>query len=895
MKLGLKDKEFQLNKNILVMNNLNLIKNQESAKNNDQSSTKEDENIIYDEPIEYCSSPKIGLVSIHGSRNNYTKFIKFTEDKTDIPNTISMYIKPIKTEFDIDDKNNSETKDDSNLFFQKRQQTHKIEKVQAKRVSTINSYTSNLMKATKSEKYNVLNHKLLDKKIDNKKKKTTKKDEKIEKIPEKVEKIEKIEKTKKVQENEKTGKKWDKPPKDKAKIFKRKSISYSISALSEKMTKIKNKLNHNQEIIEKSKEENKDSDEDRDISKSKTKSKEKDETDKNDMTPNIIIYGSESSDNNNEESNMADESINISKHKNPDEFLKKKNKSNISTNANNLDKSETKIVKPRSKPSGSVIHKLNTKQQKVKKSRMQRKFTSSNISNKIKLNHKYSSANDYEKNKNKDKEKKKISILKLLTTKNLFKDDKDKDSTNKYKHRNSVSKHILSIQQYNQFSLKKNSINSPKDQKDNTKSVKPSSELSLKLTKVDGEFLKKSNKNLRHNELDKSIVKKCSFNSNINIPRIAIKTQENDTNEIHLVVKGKEETIINYTNQQMIEDEKDYMIQCLKVLAKLKKEGAPRCKQKVNFNFPPEEKQKKIALFDLDETLVHCNNNAPGMNGDEVSVKLPTNKIVKVGLNIRKNWKKAFDLIKNHYHIVIFTASHPSYADAVLDYLDKENKYFKYRLYRSHCIQCDVDGFKFYVKDLDTLDEHYNLKDIVLIDNSILSFAYHLYNGIPIVPFIDQANDTELMYTAHYLVSIANYDDLSLENKKHLNLDNLLTMAKMINEMDEEEEEEEEDDNGKDTGGIINLKPPEPADEGKPKPQDKPTGNDSTNVISPIPVIEINGTEVSKTNDNNEETNRGRQSISRSRKTIKIANDMRKNLDEILTKKKKELEIINKN
>ena len=107
------------------------------------------------------------------------------------------------------------------------------------------------------------------------------------------------------------------------------------------------------------------------------------------------------------------------------------------------------------------------------------------------------------------------------------------------------------------------------------------------------------------------------------------------------------------------------------------------------------------------------------MNGDVVSVKLPTNKIVKVGINIRNNWKKAFDLIKNHYHIVIFTASHPSYADAVLDYLDKENKYFKYRLYRSHCIQCDVDGFKFYVKDLDTLDKYYNLKDIVIIDNSI--------------------------------------------------------------------------------------------------------------------------------------------------------------------------------
>lgn len=79
----------------------------------------------------------------------------------------------------------------------------------------------------------------------------------------------------------------------------------------------------------------------------------------------------------------------------------------------------------------------------------------------------------------------------------------------------------------------------------------------------------------------------------MNIPRIAIKTQENDTNEIHLVVKGKEETIINYTNQQMIEDEKDYMIQCLKVLAKLKKEGAPVVSKKLILISHPKKNKKK--------------------------------------------------------------------------------------------------------------------------------------------------------------------------------------------------------------------------------------------------------------------------------------------------------------
>ena len=42
---------------------------------------------------------------------------------------------------------------------------------------------------------------------------------------------------------------------------------------------------------------------------------------------------------------------------------------------------------------------------------------------------------------------------------------------------------------------------------------------------------------------------------------------------------------------------------------------------------------------------------------------------------------------------------------------------------------------KFYIKDLKILEDNYDLKDVVIIDNSLLSFAYHLDNGIPISPF----------------------------------------------------------------------------------------------------------------------------------------------------------------
>ena len=41
--------------------------------------------------------------------------------------------------------------------------------------------------------------------------------------------------------------------------------------------------------------------------------------------------------------------------------------------------------------------------------------------------------------------------------------------------------------------------------------------------------------------------------------------------------------------------------------------------------------------------------------------------------------------LSNMAEIIIFTASSPSYADVVLDYLDPQKKYFAHRLYRQHC------------------------------------------------------------------------------------------------------------------------------------------------------------------------------------------------------------------
>ena len=238
-----------------------------------------------------------------------------------------------------------------------------------------------------------------------------------------------------------------------------------------------------------------------------------------------------------------------------------------------------------------------------------------------------------------------------------------------------------------------------------------------------------------------------------------------------------------FTNTEFCDsDYCEYTLECMDLI--LNKDIAQRqIKSKVNFNFPKSKgkKQKKIALFDLDETLVHCTGDI-NLKAEPyqhcINVVLPGNIETKVGINIRPFWKKTLNLIKKYYHIVVFTASHQAYADAVLDFMDPTKKYFNYRLYRNNCSLVDINNVKFYVKDLDIFNEFYDLKDIIIIDNSVLSFIYHLENGIPIVPYYNEDKDGSLYVVGLYLIHIYKEYDLREANKKYINLNSFLNEAK---------------------------------------------------------------------------------------------------------------------
>lgn len=80
--------------------------------------------------------------------------------------------------------------------------------------------------------------------------------------------------------------------------------------------------------------------------------------------------------------------------------------------------------------------------------------------------------------------------------------------------------------------------------------------------------------------------------------------------------------------------------------------------------------------------------------------------------------------------MLVFTAAEKEYADLIIDKIDPTKTFFKDRLYRDSCFKCE-DA---YIKDLRIISDR-ELEDIVIVDNSIISFCKQINNGIPICAF----------------------------------------------------------------------------------------------------------------------------------------------------------------
>ncbi|CAD8144716.1 unnamed protein product [Paramecium octaurelia] len=211
-------------------------------------------------------------------------------------------------------------------------------------------------------------------------------------------------------------------------------------------------------------------------------------------------------------------------------------------------------------------------------------------------------------------------------------------------------------------------------------------------------------------------------------------------------------------------------IPTLKSVQFVQAEDKEKLERKIKLDpYPQNLKFKKTVIFDLDETLVHCNEDESMPSQILLPITFPTGEKVNAGINIRPFAEKMIQLLSNVCEVMIFTASHECYANEVINHLDPQSR-VKRRIFRDSCVT-DENSI-YYIKNLEVIDR--DLKDVVIVDNASYSFFHHLENGIPIISFYDDKQDNQLIKLYRFLINkILPLDDVRPLLKEYFKLDQI--------------------------------------------------------------------------------------------------------------------------
>ncbi|KAI5955104.1 NEM1 [Candida jiufengensis] len=198
---------------------------------------------------------------------------------------------------------------------------------------------------------------------------------------------------------------------------------------------------------------------------------------------------------------------------------------------------------------------------------------------------------------------------------------------------------------------------------------------------------------------------------------------------------------------------------------------------------PQKKRKKKILILDLDETLIHSLSRGsprsfnPATQSKMIEIRL--NNISSLYYVHKRPYCDYFlSEIFKWFELQIFTASVKEYADPIINWLEEEildqlkkQKYdisqspkeltssnyskptiFTKRYYRSDCSYRPGVG---YIKDLSKYIKDDELKNVMILDNSPISYALHEENAVSIEGWINDSNDRDLLNLLPLLYSLS--------------------------------------------------------------------------------------------------------------------------------------------
>lgn len=185
-----------------------------------------------------------------------------------------------------------------------------------------------------------------------------------------------------------------------------------------------------------------------------------------------------------------------------------------------------------------------------------------------------------------------------------------------------------------------------------------------------------------------------------------------------------------------------YVTNCLKLIGYFKKQSFffnknEFIKESIKLQYGKLKlSNKPLLILDLDETLIHSDLDMK-WSAHDFYIKTEDDSVIPI--NIRPYLFEFLEFCNINFDIIIYTASCKDYADPVIDFIEKEKSYFKYRFYREHCISYG----SFLLKDISIFEKPLN--QTLIIDNNLFSFAHYLKNGILISSYYNESNDLDLV------------------------------------------------------------------------------------------------------------------------------------------------------
>ena len=176
---------------------------------------------------------------------------------------------------------------------------------------------------------------------------------------------------------------------------------------------------------------------------------------------------------------------------------------------------------------------------------------------------------------------------------------------------------------------------------------------------------------------------------------------------------------------------------------------------------------KKTLILDLDETLIHSDIDFLSKTKNyDVELEIfddIENQNVPLPLFLRPGLFEFLEYASKNFELVVYTASQKIYADTIINYIEKNKKYFSMRLYHNSCIFIEPGLF---IKDLRIFLPYRKMENIILVDNSLFAFCNQLNNGILITSFFEDKKDNILQNLEGYLEMIKNVNDVREINKE---------------------------------------------------------------------------------------------------------------------------------